>query len=202
MSKEPEQTLSKAEINALAARFKSGDADAFDQLVLTFQRPIFNLAYRMLNSYEDASDMTQEIFVKVHRSISRFRGESSFSTWLYTVAANTCRNQIRTMVRRRSVEVTVADRPDSDESDFREPVATDKALTPDRHLERRDMVQNVEKILAGIPPDFAMVLVMKDMQDMQYEEIAAALNCSMGTVKSRLSRARIMVKDKLTPLLS
>lgn len=194
--------LDKVRVDRLAARFKGGDAGAFDELVLIFQRPVFNLAYRMLNNYEEANDAVQEIFVKVYRSIGKFKGRSSFSTWLYAVAANICRNRLRRIKRISTFEVRTSDLRSAGDNDCREPVAVDPCPAPDRTAELSDIKRSVEKAVASLQPDFASVIVMKDIQNMRYEEIAETLGCSLGTVKSRLSRARMMMKEKLQLLLT
>ncbi|MDI6774271.1 MAG: sigma-70 family RNA polymerase sigma factor [Verrucomicrobiota bacterium] len=194
--------VNRAEADQLAVRFKSGDAKAFDRLVLMFQRPVFNLAYRMLNRYEDASDAAQEIFVKLYRSIGKFRGDSSFSTWLFAIAVNVCRSRMRSARSRGAVEVLDADLRPADDDPPPDHQGVDPAATPDRQAERTELMATVKQAIATLPPDFAAVIVMKDIQDVTYEEIAERLGCNMGTVKSRLFRARAMVRDKLSPLMS
>jgi RNA polymerase sigma-70 factor (ECF subfamily) len=188
----------KARANELAQRFRGGDERAFDELVLMFQGQIFGLAYRLLNNNrEDADDAAQEIFVKVYRSISKFRGDAGFSTWLYTIAVNTCRSRMRKTKRRSSFEVRIADRPGTEDDDYPEPVAVDHGSLPDKVLQMKELRRNVARVVADLPGDFATVMVMRDLQDMSYEEISVALGCSMGTVKSRICRARVMAREKL-----
>jgi len=187
----------KVRADRLAARFRGGDAGAFDELVLIFQRPVFNLAYRMLNNYEEASDAAQEIFVKVYRSIGKFKGRSSFSTWLYAVAANICRNRLRRIRRISAFEVRTSDLRSAGDNDCLEPVAVDPYPAPDRTAELSDIKRSVEEAVASLQPDFANVIIMKDIQNMSYEEIAETFGCSLGTVKSRLSRARMMMRERL-----
>lgn len=184
----------------LARRFKDGDDRAFDGLVRAYQSRMFNLAYRMLNSREDAEEATQEIFVKVHGAIGDFRGDSKFTTWLYAVAVNVCRNRLRSVKRRAMFEVRSGDGYENQEGVLVEAV-TKAADGPQGRLESAEMMRLVEKTIAALPAEFSSVMVMRDIQGMSYEEIAAAVGCSLGTVKSRLSRSREIVKEKLRPHL-
>mgnify|MGYP001216944738 FL=1 len=182
----------------LVSLFKGGDEAAFDELVKTFQRPVFNLAYRMLSSYEEAGDATQETFVKVYRSIDKFRGEARFATWLYAVASNMCRNQRRKLVRRK-VELQVLDIGNGEDERGMDPV--DPGFGPRDRAQHGDIAEAVNKALRDIPDDFATAVVMKDIQGLSYEDISEAMACSMGTVKSRIARGRGMVRDRLRGLL-
>jgi RNA polymerase sigma-70 factor (ECF subfamily) len=181
----------------LVRRFQGGEEAAFDDLMRRFQRQMYNLAYRMLDNGEEANDLTQEIFIKVYRSIAKFRGESSFSTWLHAVALNLCRNRRRQLRRLSEFEAVSLDNPGHGETDGLPMQMAAPDTPPDKMLERTEIRHLVERTVAGLPEDFAAVVVMRDIQDMSYEEIAAALDCSMGTVKSRLSRGRLMVAEKL-----
>ena len=182
----------------LARRFRSGEGAAFDGLLQVYQSRIFNLAYRILNSFEDAEETTQEIFVKVHSSIDRFEGRCKFGTWLYAVAVNMCRNRLRQIRRRSSMEVQSLDDPG--EGTPVEASTTDAESAP-AQMERAEMLKLVERCISELPVDFSSVVVLRDVQGMSYEEVAATLGCSLGTVKSRLARARHAVQEKLRPHL-
>ena len=193
----PAVHFDEAEVEGLAERAKEGEAAAFDQLVRLLGTPMFNLAYRMVNNRADADDLTQEIFVKLHRSIRQFRGESKFSTWLYALAANTCRSGLRRL--RRTAEMEVVRLDDDGAADAPKPrEPADPADPPGRGLERREVREQVEAAMAELPDEFRMTIVLRDLQGLSYEEIADALRCSVGTVKSRLARARFRVKEQLT----
>lgn len=184
------------ETDELVRRAKDGDMAAFDELVRVFQGPMFNLAYRMVNNREDANDLTQEIFVKMYRSIGKFRGDSRFSTWLYTVAANTCRSRLR-QLRRVSSHETVRLDSNWDEDTTRSIEPVDSGASPVEELERDELKQCVELAVAELPEEFRAIVVMRDLQGLTYQEISGAMECSIGTVKSRLSRARTRVKAEL-----
>jgi len=186
-------------IRRLVNRAQSGDAGAFDDLVREYQQPMFNLAFRMVNSREDADDLTQDIFVRLHRVIGQYRGESAFETWLYTVAVNVCRSGRRRLNRVAHFESVRLDeeRPESDTPrPAMEPV--DPADPPGKSLERKEMGQRVQELVAGLPEDLKTILVLRDLQGLAYEEIAKILGCNMGTVKSRLFRARLEMKERLS----
>ncbi|MEI6808835.1 MAG: sigma-70 family RNA polymerase sigma factor [bacterium] len=194
------EALGEPDGEEFAGRFRKGDERAFDGLVRSFQSRIFNLAFRILNSYEDADEATQEIFVKAHRSIGDFEGRCKFGTWLYTVGVNVCRNRLRQSKRRAAFEVRSLDNVDVP-GGLPVEASTPVRDCPDGQLERVEMMKLVEKCIAELPAEFAEVIVMRDLQGMSYEEVAAGLDCSLGTVKSRLSRARQAVKEKLRPHL-
>ena len=179
----------------LALEFQGGNRLAFEQLVVLFQRPIFNLAYRMLNDYQDATDLTQEVFVKLYRALEKYRAEARFSTWLFAIAANACRNMLRRRKRKRTYELPAADRPGAAEAEAS--VTAADALSPSELLQRKEVREMVENAVEVLPIDFRFVITMRDIQGLSYEEIAAILQCSLGTVKSRLARARAMTKKRL-----
>jgi RNA polymerase sigma-70 factor (ECF subfamily) len=193
---EEHEAREDAPVGELVARCRAGDDAAFDDLVRRFQGTVFGVAYRILNHYEEATDAAQEVFVKVFRNLGAFRGESQFSTWLYAVTANTCRSRLRRVRRARSVEGRSLDdgAPDGEGGGF-EPVAP--GASPAELLARREIRERVEAGIAALPADFSAVMVMRDIEGLSYEEIAEAMSCSLGTVKSRLSRARNMVKENL-----
>ncbi len=174
-----------------------GDPRAFDELVREFQGTMYNLAFRMTNNAEDAADLTQEIFVKVYRSMGRFRGESKFTTWLHAVAANTCRSGLRKLRRIAWFETRSLDEPrgEDDSRPFLEP--EDPADGPAESAQRREKQEEIGAAVAALAEEFRIVLVMRDVQGASYEEIAGALGLSLGTVKSRLCRARFRVKEEL-----
>ena len=188
-------------VERLVLQAQGGHLEAFDELIRLFQDRIYNLAYRMVNNHADASDLTQEIFVKLHRSLGKFRGASRFSTWLYAVAANHCRSGLRKSRRIGFFEGRSLDEPlDASEPDARrllEPVAS--GASPALAMEHRELGDRIAAVVAGLPEDLRSVLVLRDMQGLEYEEIARVLDCELGTVKSRLWRARFRVKDELEP---
>ena len=188
------------DVARLVQEASGGSMEAFDALIRRFQGRIYNLALRMVHNPEDAGDLTQEIFVKLHRSLGKFRGESRFSTWLYAVAINHCRTGLRKSRRIGFFESRSLDEPhdaaaDGDARQAIEPV--DPGATPSVSLEHRELGERIGAAVVGRPAELRTVLVLRDMQGLEYEEISRVLACSLGTVKSRLWRARFRVKDEL-----
>ncbi|MEI6971758.1 MAG: sigma-70 family RNA polymerase sigma factor [bacterium] len=183
-----------------ARRFKNGEDGAFDGLVRAFQSRMYNLAYRLLHSHEDADEATQEIFVKVHGAIGDFEGRSKFTTWLYAVGLNICRNKLRQTKRRALFEVRSLDDPP--ESGPPPPEAsTPRRESPPAQMERAELMRLVHDSIAELPAEFAEAVILRDLQGMSYEDVAVAIGCSIGTVKSRIARGREAVKERLRPHL-
>jgi len=177
----------------LVQKSKNGDLEAFDQLVLRYESKVFNLAYRFMGNYADASDLAQETFIRLYQSLVSFRGDSSFSTWLFRVAANACRDELRKRQRRKNVSMDemVALSPAN------VPVA-DNAYSPEETVQRHEVQRQVQECLKQLSDDHRLILVMREIQDLSYEEIAEVLQCSLGTVKSRINRARNALKERMT----
>jgi len=158
----------------LVRRFQQGQEQAFAVLMERHERRVYNLAYRMLGSPEDARDATQDAFLSCFRHLAKFRGDSSFSTWLHRIALNACYDALR---RRRDTTSL-------------EGRSVDPMPVPD-HADRAAAATDVQRALLGVPPDFRAVLVMHELQDLPLEDIAATLGLPVGTVKSRLHRGRV-----------
>ncbi len=180
----PDEVLVRKTIN--------GDLDAFDELVRRYEGKIYGLAYRFMGNHADASDLAQDTFIRVYQALAGFRGDASFSTWLYRIAANICRDELRKRQRRRSVSIDEM----IDASPANVPTA-DGSYSPEETVQRREVQSQVQFCLNELSSDHRLVLVMREIQGLSYEEIASALQCSMGTVKSRISRARSALKDKM-----
>ena len=165
--------------------------------IIYLRRRFLTFCFRMLSSYEEAADLTQEVFVKVHNNIHKFRGDSNFYTWLYTVALNTCRNRREKISRKRQHETNLGSSEEGQnliETLFADPRSS---KSPTHRLESEELRKWVTENIAELSPKYKEIIIMKDMSSMSYEEIATVLDCSLGTVKSRLNRARNMLKEKL-----
>ncbi len=184
----------------LVERVQQGDLDAFEHLVRRYQHRVYNHVSRMIGAGEDAVDLTQDIFVKVYRSLNRFRGQASFQTWLYRVTANLCvdrhrRNQRAPQVV-RSLEAPVE--TDTGEVEVELPDWDDN---PERLMMTRELQQQVKVAILQLSEKLRPVIVMHDLEGHSYEEIAAALEIPLGTVKSRLFNARAALKELLAPYI-
>ncbi len=163
-----------------------GDANAFEELVLKYEKTVYNLALRMVGDRDDAFDMTQEAFIKAYGSLSSFRGDSKFSVWIYRIATNVCLDFLRSKSRKQQVSLTVSDDDDEDaQLDIPDP-----SSTPEQQLIKKISMQSVEEGLKTLPDKQRQILVMRELGGMSYAEIGAALSLEEGTVKSRIFRAR------------
>jgi RNA polymerase sigma-70 factor (ECF subfamily) len=181
----------------LVTRSRQGDLDAFEQLVTKHQKRMLNIAYRLIGDYDEACEVVQDAFVSAHRNIKTFRGDSKFTTWLTTITLNLSKNRLKQMKSRRSRESYSLDNPveTTDGEIIIDPPSRDPSVL-DR-LEKHDVQRRVQDCIKALDPDFREVLVLRDLQDLSYEEIGNLLKVNGGTVKSRLFRAREMVKDCL-----
>lgn len=172
----------------LTARGRTGDLDAFNVLVERYQRPLYNLCLRLLASPEAAEDATQDAFIHAFRSINAYRG-GSFRAWLFRIGANACYDEMR---RRRARPALSLDEPRGEEQQTIDVAGHDP--TPDEHLEQVELAAVLQEALAGLPPDQRLAIVLADVQGFDYSEIAVTMECSLGTVKSRISRGRAQLR--------
>ena len=188
---------------SLIADLKAGSEDAFAMLIAQYQQPIYSLIARSLSDPADAADMTQEVFLKVFRSIRRFHGDSSLRTWLYRIALREASNQRRWWSRHKRREVTIDTPPSGCEEDAPSlaQLLADSHGTPLEHAEQAEVRASVEAALRLLPEAFRTVVVLREIEGLAYEEIAEVLEVNLGTVKSRLTRGRTLLRDLLRPTL-
>lgn len=178
--------MNREEEQAVVRRVLNGDVNAFEALVTAYEKNVYNLALRMTGNPEDAADMTQEAFVKAYRSLESFRGDSKFSVWLYRIVSNVCLD----FLRRRSRQGTVSLSAEGDDGEDVQLDLPDEGQSPEALLERRMTREAVRRGLEALPPDARQILLLREIQGLRYEEIAEALDLEVGTVKSRIFRAR------------
>ena len=179
--------------NELVQKSQGGDRLAFNQLVLKYRNRVMGVATRMLGDRVEAEDLAQDVFVKVYHGLQGFQGEALFSTWLYRITTNSCLNQRRK--RKRESQVTqVVDDP--------EPILSDRASNPHTLLERKELKDFLEKAIQALPQEQRMVLILRDIEGLSYEEIADSLGLELGTVRSRLHRARLEVQGSVKKMFS
>lgn len=178
----------------LVAKSKKGDIIAFEELISGYEKKAYNIAYRMMGNEEDAKDMAQEAFIKIYKSIKNFREESSFSTWLYRIVTNVCLDEIRKRKRNNTLPLEI--NIESDKGAAHIEIGADKE-TPEDIFERIEKRQLILNAINSLNEDYKTVIVLRDIQGFGYEEIASMLSCSLGTIKSRINRARNALKDKL-----
>jgi RNA polymerase sigma-70 factor (ECF subfamily) len=184
----------------LARAFQAGDPKAFDELVRRHQERVFNLCYRMVGMYEDADDCAQETFVRVYRSLKEFGFRSAFSTWLYRIAVNTCKNHLASRGYRRNREMVRINGNTAGESTAPAEIG-DCTYAPNGALERKETEELVQRTIDSLPDDQRTVVVLRDVEDLSYEEIARITGLNLGTVKSKIARGRRHLREKLERLL-
>jgi len=188
---------------ALVAALKAGSEEAFAMLIAQYSQPLYSLIARSLQDPADAADITQEVFIKVFRSIRSFHGDASLRTWLYRIALREASNQRRWWGRHKRQEMTIdtpigsGDGEDSDETLCLSGMLMDSAASPYDHAARAEMKARVEEALRRLPEAFRTVVVLREMEGFCYEEIAEILEVPAGTVKSRLTRGRAALKQIL-----
>ena len=179
---------------SLIARAQKGDQEAFAALMEANQGRIYNLTLRMTGNPEDAAELSQEAFFNAWRGISKFQGDSSFATWLYRLATNVCIDYLRKQKRRRQVESEVS--LDDEEASWTEPA--DWSQDPQRQLERSELGRALERGLRALPEQQRQILVLRELSGLSYQEIAEKLDLDLGTVKSRIARARLALRKILS----
>jgi len=169
-------------------RLRAGDPGAFEELVRAYQHRVFGVAVRMLGNAAEAEEIAQEVFLRVHRSVGEFRGEAKLSTWLYAITSRLCLNRLASAERRhrRAGAEALADVPASDTGGG---------------LEHDEVETALRQAIAALPEERRIVVVLRDVEGLSYDEIATALNLEPGTVRSRLHRARLDLKAKLERFL-
>ena len=180
----------------LIRKLRDRDEKAFREIVELHRDRVFNLTYRMLGNREEAEDVAQEVFITVFKSIDSFRGDSQFSTWLYRIAANHCKNRIKYLARRHD-----RDQDEYDENRQRSSAAGTYSPAsiprPDKHLEGVELEKLMQKAIASLDEDHRLLIVLRDIEELTYDEICQITGVREGTVKSRLHRARMALRKKM-----
>lgn len=192
------QTLMTAEIPdlTLVQRVQQGDRRAFDQLVLRYQHKVLKLVMRYMRNHAEAEDIAQEAFLKAYRAIHSFRGDSAFYTWIYRIAINTAKNALVAAKRRPlDYDLDLQD-PEQNERNGR---LRDEA-TPESLLLTEEIRQTVDAAIGALPEDLRRAVVLREYEGLSYEEIAAVMGCPVGTVRSRIFRAREAIDRQLRPV--
>ncbi|MCU0775233.1 MAG: RNA polymerase sigma factor RpoE [Ideonella sp.] len=185
----------------LVERVKRGDTRAFELLVIKYQRRIERLIARMVRDTDLVADIAQESFIRAYRAIGQFRGESAFYTWLYRIAVNTAKKTLVEMKRDPVVlESALASRDDDDETSRAETDLSD-GETPEAVLASKEIAQAVNAAVEDLSEDLRQAITLREIEGLSYEEIATVMNCPIGTVRSRIFRAREAIAARLRPLL-
>ncbi len=186
----------------LLKRSAKGDTEAFGKFVTHYEDAVYNLAYRMIGNREDAEDVAQDVFVKAFHRIRSFEGRSSFATWLYSIAVNESISERRRRqaagLRGKTLQMSSLGSRDGEAA--YDPPGRDPE--PDERLHANETRRQIERAIAELPDEYRVVVVLKDMEGLGYADVGRALGCSRGTVKSRLHRARLQLRQKLQGLLT
>ncbi len=182
----------------LVERVQRGDTRAFDLLVSKYQHKIISLISRYVSDHAEAMDVAQEAFIKAYRAIGRFRGESAFYTWMYRIAINTAKNHLVAMSRRPPL--TDIDAQDAEQ--FQVDTRLKDRGTPEHELLTEEIERTIHAAIEDLPEDLRTAITLREMDGMSYEEIATTMECPIGTVRSRIFRAREAIDKRLRPLLS
>ncbi len=182
----------------LIERLRQRDELAFNEVVGLYQTRVYNLVYRMLGNREEARDVAQEVFITVFKAIHLFRGESKFSTWLYRIATNHCKNRLKYLGRRAVFPKTTLDELSEREQLESASMSTSGTIErPDRLIEGREVEKLLQEALEELDEDHRLLIVLRDVQNLSYQEIAEITQLAEGTVKSRLHRARAALRERL-----
>lgn len=193
----------RAQEAAILGELKAGSEEAYAWLIDNYHQPVYNLVYRMVNDPADAADTTQEIFLKVFRGIKHFHGESSLKTWIYRIAIHEASNHRRWWFRHKAQETPMEgmERQDENGASFSvgpQDTLVDKSDSPFEAFAQAEIRARVEKELKEVPEPYRTSLILRDLEEMSYEEIAEITQVSLGTVKSRLTRGREILKRRLS----
>jgi RNA polymerase sigma-70 factor (ECF subfamily) len=185
--------LTREQENLIVQQVLDGDTNAFEELVLEYEKKVYNVALRMVNNQEDAEDITQEAFIKAYNSLSGFRGDSKFSVWLTRIVSNMCLDLIRSRGRRPTISLSVED----EDGENVELEISDMRQSPETLMDQQLTKESVRRGLKQLPDEYREILLLREIQGLSYEEISAALDLEVGTVKSRIYRGRKKLCDYL-----
>lgn len=178
--------------NILINKAKQGNITAFEKLITSYEKVVYNISYRMFNNEEDAKDISQEVFIKFYKNLDKFDGTSKVSTWLYRITVNTCIDEMR---KRKGKETSSIDEVISmDEGDLKKQYQND-SKTPEEKLISKEDIDDLKKAIDSLSQNHKTLIVLRDIQGLSYSEISEITDCSLGTVKSRLARARVQLKN-------
>lgn len=172
----------------------AGNMDAFEQLILQYERRVYTIAYKYMGNHEDASDMAQEAIIKAYQSIGSFRGDAAFGTWLGKITANQCLDELRK--RKKQQTTSLEDTLELEEGSVKKEIES-PAATPEEHAIRQETVSYMQMLIGELKEEYRAVVILRELEGYSYEEIADILSCSLGTVKSRISRARLYLKERI-----
>jgi RNA polymerase sigma-70 factor (ECF subfamily) len=202
LSEDTNEPISSSEEDAkLAKDFQSGKRAAFDKLVVKHKDRVFNLCYWFLGDYQEANDAAQETFIKIFRSLKTFRFKSALSTWFYQIAVNSCKNRLKSSEYRQKKKMIPLRNPGEAEPDRPSVEPIDDSQSPVIELEKKERWMLIKRALDSLPQDQRTVVALRDIQGLSYNEIADITGFNLGTVKSKIARARQGLRELLTGVM-
>ena len=178
----------------LFKKAQNGDIEAFEALVKSYEKLIYNACYRMLSNSQDAEDASQEVILKVYRNLSTCKTPAAFKSWLFRIINNTCIDEIR---KRKNKTALSLDNHFDEPGTWTENPALKDETTPESEFLRNDLNKHIQKAIDKLPPDYKSIIVMRDIHGLSYDDITGALGINMGTVKSRIARGRKRLRDEI-----
>ncbi len=179
----------------LIKKSQKGDIESFEKLISSYQKKVFNIAFGMMRNHDDAYDISQEVFIRVFKSIRKFKGQSSFSTWLYRITTNACLDELRRRKNNKNI-ISIDQEIQLEEGEvFRQ--IEDDGPTPELAAERNELREIIGEAISQLSDEHKEVIVLRDIQGFSYDDIADIIKCPQGTVKSRINRARRTLKEIL-----
>lgn len=179
----------------LIKKSQNGNVESFEELISNYQKKVFNIAFGMMHNQDDAYDISQEVFIRVFKSIKKFKGQSSFSTWLYRITTNACLDELRKRKNNKNI-ISIDQEIQLEEGEvFRQ--IEDNGPTPELIVERNELKEIVRDAISQLSNEHKEVIILRDIHGFSYDDIAEIIKCPQGTVKSRINRARSMLKDIL-----
>ena len=185
----------------LVERVQAGDKRAFDLLVLKYQRKVQRLVARFVRDSGEVDDVVQEAFIKAYRALPTFRGDAAFYTWIYRIAINCAKNYLASPARRIVPQSDLMSEDDDDTESFDRNAGLQDVATPDAEYASKQIAEAVNRAMAALPEDLRTAVTLREIEGLSYEEIAEAMDCPIGTVRSRIFRAREAIATELRPLL-
>jgi RNA polymerase sigma-70 factor (ECF subfamily) len=186
----------------LVQRAQGGDAHAYELLVIKYQRRVERLIARMVRDVDLEPDIAQETFISAWRALAQYRGDAQFYTWLYRIAVNTAKKALLGLKRDRILTETALQADGDDDETFIPETELITHATPESELAAREIAEAVQAALATLPDELRQAVTLREIEGLSYEEIAKVMNCPIGTVRSRIFRAREVISDRVKPLLS
>ncbi len=179
----------------LVEKSQQGNIEAFEKLISAYQKKVFNIALRMTGNQDDASDISQEVFIKIFKSIGSFKKQSAFSTWVYKITINTCRDELRKQKNKRNT-ISIDEGICLEDNKVERQIESNDP-TPELMAEKHEIEKLLKEAIFQLSEDYKEVIILRDIQGFSYSDIAKMIDCPEGTVKSRINRARSMLKDIL-----